>query len=61
MAVATRAKAKISGPRVESTSGPLASQSKERVSTATNLDTFVGIAHEGKDPKVMGHLGPNRR
>ena len=59
-AVATRAKAKISCPGVENTSGLLASQSRERVSTATSLDTFDEIAHKGKDPKVMGHLSPNR-
>ena len=60
-AVATRAKAKISCPGVENTLRHLASQSKERVSIATILDTFNGIAHGGKDPKVMGHLSPNHR
>ena len=59
-AVATRAKAKINCPGVENTSELLASQSKEHVSTATNLDTFDGIARRGRDPKVMGHLSPNR-
>ena len=60
-AVATRAKAKISCPRVENTSGLLASRSRERVSTATSLDTFDGITHGGRDPKVVGHLSPNHR
>ena len=60
-AVATRAKAKISCPRVENTSGILASWSRERVSTATILDTFDGIAHGGRDPKVVTHLNPNRQ
>ena len=59
--MATRAKAKISRPRVENTSGLLANQSSEHVSTATSLDTFDGIAHGGRDAKVMGHLSPNRR
>ena len=59
--MATRAKAKISCPRVENTLGLLANRSKEHVSTATSLDTFDGIAHRGIDPKVMGHLSPNRR
>ena len=39
----------------------LASQSREHVTTATSLDTFEGIAHGGRDPKVVGHLSPNRR
>ena len=59
--VATKVKAKVSYPRVEGTSRFLASQSKERVSTATSLNTFDGITHKGRDPKVMGHLSPNRR
>ena len=60
-AMATRAKAKISFPGVENTLGLLASQSREHVTTATSLDTFDGIAHGGRDPKVVGHLSPNRR
>ena len=59
--VATKAKAKINCPVVENTSGLLASQSRERVSTATILDTFDGIAHGGRNPKVMGHLSPNHQ
>ena len=59
--MATRAKDKISRPGVDNTSGLLANQSSEHVSTATSLDTFDGIAHGGRDPKVMGHLSPNRR
>ena len=59
-AVSTKPKAKISCPGVENTSGLLASQSRERVSTATSLDTFDGIAHRGRDPKVKEHLSPNR-
>ena len=59
--MATRAKAKVNRPRVENTSGLLAKQSREHVSTATSLDTFDGIAHGGKDPRVMGHLSLNRR
>ena len=56
-----RAKAKISCPGVENTLGLLASQSREHVTIATSLDTFDGIAHGGRDPKVVGHLSPNRR
>ena len=59
--MATRAKAKNSRSGVEKTSGLLANQCSEHVSTATSLDTFDGIAHGGRDPKVMGHLSPNRR
>ena len=59
--VATRVKAKESYLRVEDTSGLLASQSREHVSTTTSLDTFDGITHRGRDPKVMGHFNPNRR
>ena len=59
--MATKVKAKVSYPRVEDPSGFLASQIKERVSTATSLNTFDGITHGGRDPKVMGHLRPNRR
>ena len=59
--VATRAKAKISCLGVENTSGLLACQSRERVSTATILDTFDGIFHGGRNPKVMGHLSPNHQ
>ena len=58
-AMATRAKAKIGFPRVENTLGLLTSQSREHVTIATILDTFDGIAHGGKNPKVMGHLNPN--
>ena len=37
------------------TLGLLASQGKERVSSATSLDMLYGIALRGKDPIVMGH------
>ena len=40
------------------TSRLLASQGKECVSNATNLDTREGIALRGRDPKVMGHHSP---
>ena len=60
-AMATRAKAKISCPRVENTLGLLTNQSREHVTTATSLDTFDGIAHGGRNPKVMGHLNPNHQ
>ena len=55
-----KAKAKVNCPWVENTSGLLASQSREHVSTTTILDTFDKIAHGGRDPKGMGHLSPNR-
>ena len=58
--MATRAKAKISCPGVENTLRLLASQSRDQVTTATSLDTFDGIAHGGRDPKVLGHLSSNR-
>ena len=60
-AMATKAKAKVNRPGVENTSGLLASQNREHVSTATILDTFDRIAHGGRDPKGIGHLSPNRR
>ena len=55
-AAATRAKARISHPKMGGTSGLLASQSRKCVSNATSLDTLDGISPRGKDPKVMGHL-----
>ena len=58
-AVASKAKAKISHPKMEGTSGLLASQGRGSVSSATSLDTLDGITLRGRDPKVMGHHSPN--
>ena len=58
-AVTTRAKARVSYPKMGDTSGLLASQGREHVSSATSLDILDGIALRGRDPRVMGHLNPN--
>ena len=57
-AVATRAKARISHPKMGDTSGLLASQGRECVSSATNLDILDGIALRDKDPD-LGHHSPS--
>ena len=53
---ATRAKARVNYPKMGDTSGLLASQGREHVSSATSLDILDGITLRGKDPRVMGHL-----
>ena len=58
---ATKAKARVSYPKMGDTSGFLASQSREHVSSATSLDILNGIALRGRDPRVMGHLSPNHQ
>ena len=60
-AAATRAKARVSFPKMGDTLGFLASQGREHVSSATSLDIFDGISLRGRDPKVMGHLSPNHQ
>ena len=60
-AAATRAKARISLPKMGDISRLLASQSRERVSSATGLDTLDEIALRGKDPRVIGHHNPNHQ
>ena len=39
--------------------GHLVRQGRGCVISADSLDTFDGIAHGGRNPKVMGHLSPN--
>ena len=60
-AAATRAKAKISHPKMGVTSGLLASQCRECVSSVTSLDTLDGISLRDRDPRVMGHHSPNHQ
>ena len=43
------------------TSGLPASQGRERVSSATSLDTLHGIALRGRDLSVMGHHSLNHQ
>ena len=57
--MAIRVKAKVNHPRVEDTSGLLASQGRKRVSIVTSLDTLDEISLKGRDPKIMGHHSPN--
>ena len=57
--MATRAKARVSYPKMGDISGLLASQGREHVSSATGLDILDGIALRGRDPRVMGHLSPD--
>ena len=58
-AAAPRAKDRISHRKMGDTSGLLASQGRECVSSATSLDTLDGIALRGGDPRVMGHHSPS--
>ena len=51
----TRAKGRISHPKIGGTSRLLANQGRECVSSVTSLDTLDGIALRGRDPRVMGH------
>ena len=60
-AVTTKAKAKVTHPRVGDTSELLASQGRERVSIATSLDILDGISRRGKDPRDMGHHSLNHQ
>ena len=60
-AAATRAKARISHPKMRDTSRLLSSQGRECVSSATSLDTLDRIALRGRNPKVMGHHNPNHQ
>ena len=60
-AATTKAKAKVSHPKMGDTSGLLASQGRDRVSCATTLDTLDGITLKGRDPRVMGHHSPNHQ
>ena len=60
-ATTTRAKARISHPKMGGTSRLLASQDRGCVSSATNLDTLEGIVLRGRDPRVMGHHGPRHQ
>ena len=39
--------------------GHLVKQGRRCVIYVDSLDTFDGIAHGGRNPKVMGHLSPN--
>ena len=58
---ATRAKARISNPKMGGTSGLLASQGKECVSKSTSLDTLDMIALRCRDLRVMGHHSPSHQ
>ena len=60
-AIAIRVKEKISHPKMGDTSVLLANQGRERVSSATSLDIFDGIALRGNDPRTLGHHNPNYR
>ena len=39
----------------------LVRQGRGCVISANSMDTFDGIAHGGRNPKVMGHLSPNHQ
>ena len=41
--------------------GHLVRQGRGCVISADSLDTFDGIAHRGRNPKVVGHLSPNHQ
>ena len=60
-AMATRAKARISHPKMGDTSRLQAIQGRERVSNATSLDTLDEISLRGRDPSVIGHYSPNHQ
>ena len=47
--------------RTKARMGHLIRQGRRYVIYADNLDTFEGIAHEGRNPKGMGHLSPNHQ
>ena len=57
----TRAKAKVNRPGVGDTSGLLASQGREHVFIATNLDTLDEISLKGWDLEIMEHHSPNHQ
>ena len=57
----TRAKGRISHPKMGGTLKLLASQARECVSIVTSLDTLDGIALRGRDPRVMGHHSPSHQ
>ena len=58
--VATRAKARVSYPKMGDTLGLLANQGRGHVSCATNQDILDGFASRGKDPRVSGKCSPGR-
>ena len=58
---ATRVEARINHPNMGDTSGLLASEGRECVSNATNLDTLDGISLRGKDLRVLGRRSPNHQ
>ena len=60
-AVAPKAKARISHPKMGGTSGLLASQGRGCVSSVTSLDTLDMIALRGRDPRVMKHHSPSHQ
>ena len=47
--------------RTKARMGHLVRQGRLCVISVDSLDTFDVIAHGGKNPKVMGHLSPNRQ
>ena len=47
--------------RAKAKMGHLARRGRRHAITDTSLDTLEGIAHRGRDPRVMGHLSPNRQ
>ena len=47
--------------RTKARMGHLVRQGRLCVISADSLDTFDGIVHRGRDPKVMGHLSPNHQ
>ena len=60
-AVAIRAKARISHPKMGDTSRLLASRGRGCVSSTTSLDTLEGIARRGRDLRVIGHHSPSHQ
>ena len=58
--VATRAKARVSYPKMGDTLGLLASQGRGHVSCATNQDILDGFSLRGKDLRVSGQYSPSR-
>ena len=57
--VATKDKARINRPKMGDTSGLLASQGRECVSSATILDILDRIGLRDREPRALGHHSPS--